>query len=70
MSEAVGLCMNEGMGIKRLRLIHPSASKEANLVLIEAVKGYSGSNLIEPPLIVYREDGQYSQELWEIYFGG
>ena len=52
---------------KRMRMVHPYKDKEANMVLIEAVKG--GRTLLknEPPLIVYNSDGTYTEDLLRMY---
>ena len=42
---------------KRMRLVHPFADREANLVLIEAVRGGNQRITVEPPLIVYEQPG-------------
>ena len=48
---------------KRLRMAHSFADSEASLVLVEAVKhGRSGIE-IQPPLIVYRAEKKYSDEV-------
>lgn len=52
---------------KRFRLIYPSQSKAANLVLIEAMKDAKPMLHPEPPLIVYGEDGRMTPELRRIY---
>lgn len=52
---------------KRFRLIYPSASKAANLVLIEGMKDAKPMLHPEPPLIVYEEDGRMTAELKRIY---
>ena len=52
---------------KRMRLIHPFADREANLVLIEAVHGGNARITVEPPLIVYDQPGIYTEELQKIY---
>lgn len=52
---------------KRMRFVHPYVNKDANMVLIEAVKG-GGINLkLEPPLIVYTEKGKYTEEVLRMY---
>ncbi len=53
---------------KRVRFVHPFADKEANMVLIEAVKGAKSMVKIESPLVVYKEQGVYTQELWDIHY--
>lgn len=52
---------------KRMRLVHPFADREPNLVLIECVKGGRPRLAIDPPLVVYREPGIYTDEVLEIY---
>ncbi len=52
---------------KRLQLVQPTAGKEANLVLIEGVKGGGRECRILPTLNVYNEDGSYTEELLRYY---
>jgi tRNA1Val (adenine37-N6)-methyltransferase len=52
---------------KRLRYVHPFVDEEANMVLIEAVKDGGELMRIEPPLIVYRSQGVYTDEVMQIY---
>ena len=55
---------------KRVRFVYPKISKDANLVLIKAVK-YANSFLkVEKPLIIYNEDGSYTDEILKIYEEG
>lgn len=52
---------------KRFRLIYPSATKAANLVLVEGMKDARPMLHPEPPLIVYEADGGMTEELKRIY---
>ncbi|MBO4336720.1 MAG: tRNA1(Val) (adenine(37)-N6)-methyltransferase [Lachnospiraceae bacterium] len=52
---------------KRMRFVHPHAADEPNMVLIECVKDGKSRVSIEPPLIVYEENGSYTQEIMQIY---
>lgn len=52
---------------KRMKLVHPFADKEANMVLIEAVRGGKSMMKIEAPIIVYKEPGVYTQEIYDVY---
>lgn len=54
---------------KRLRLVHPKPRAEANMVLIEGIRGAKSDLKVLPPLIVYGEDGSYCDEVYEIYYG-
>lgn len=52
---------------KRMRLVHPFVDKEPNMVLIEGLRGGKSRMTIEKPLIVYKEQGVYTDEIYEIY---
>lgn len=52
---------------KRIKFVHPFIENEANMVLIESVKGAKGECRIEKPVIVYSEPGKYTEEILEIY---
>ena len=56
-----------GMEPKRLRMVHPSDGKPPNLVLVEAVKGGKPLLKTEPPLVVYKSGGGYTDEILRIY---
>lgn len=53
---------------KRLRLVHPKKGKEANMLLIEGMKDGQPDLKLLPPLIVYDEHNQYTEELLNIYY--
>lgn len=52
---------------KKIRFVYPKINKAPNLVLIKATKGGKPFLKIENPLIVYKEDGTYTNEILEIY---
>lgn len=52
-----------GLEPKRMQLIHPFRDREANLFLMEAVKGGGRELRIMPPLYVYERAGVYSSEI-------
>lgn len=52
---------------KRMRLVYPFADKEPNMVLIEALKGGKPRLSVEKPLIVYKEKGKYTDEIYDVY---
>ncbi|EHJ57248.1 hypothetical protein HMPREF9318_01450 [Streptococcus urinalis FB127-CNA-2] len=55
---------------KRVQFVYPKQTKEANLLLIEAIKDGSLSGFkILPPLFVHKENGDYTDEIHRIYFG-
>lgn len=55
---------------KRIQFIYPKMGKEANMLLIEAIKDGSLDGLkILPPLFIHQENGDYTQEIRKIYYG-
>ncbi|MDO5519951.1 MAG: tRNA1(Val) (adenine(37)-N6)-methyltransferase [bacterium] len=52
---------------KRLKMVHPYVDKEANMVLIEAVRGGKSMIKVERPLIVYKDVKVYTDEIYDIY---
>ena len=52
---------------KAMQLVYPYVDKEPNMVLIECLKGGKPMIKIAPPLIVYKEPGVYTQEIYDIY---
>ena len=63
------LAMMSAYGIepKRMRLVYPYIDKEPNMVLLEGLRGGRPRMQVEPPLIVYQKDGEYTEELMKIY---
>jgi tRNA1Val (adenine37-N6)-methyltransferase len=57
-------CMrSEQIEPKSMRMIHSTLNSEAKLVLIEGVKGARPGLKIPPPLIIYDDTGDYTQEV-------
>lgn len=52
---------------KRIRFVHPYEDKEANMVLIEGLRGGKSMIKVESPLIVYDKEGNYTREILKIY---
>ena len=65
--DIITTCSSYKLEAKRIRLVYPYINKEPNMVLIECVKGGGRNLVIEPPLIVYKEPGSYTDEILEIY---
>lgn len=57
----------EGIEPKRMRLVYPYVDKEPNMVLIEGMRGAKSRMTVEPPLIVYEKNGDYTEELLKLY---
>ena len=56
-----------GIEPKRMQLVYPSLTKEPNMVLIEGYRGGKSRITVEKPLIVYKEDGTYTDDVLSIY---
>lgn len=54
---------------KRIRFVYPKQGKEANTLLIEGIKDGKPDLKILPPLYVYDENNQYTNEVSEILYG-
>lgn len=52
---------------KRLKMVHPFADREANMVMIEAVRGGGSFLKVEAPVIVFQVPGVYSDEIRDVY---
>ena len=52
---------------KIIRFVYPKINKEPNLVLIKATKNAKDFLKVEKPLIVYNDNGTYTNEILEIY---
>lgn len=52
---------------KRVRMVHPSANKAPNIVLVEGQRDGRPFLKFDEPLYVYDENGNYSKQINEIY---
>lgn len=52
---------------KRLQFVHPFADREANMVLVESVRGGGSMAKVEEPIVVYESPGVYTKKIYEIY---
>ena len=56
-----------GLAPARRMFVHPFADKEASLVLISATRGGRDILKTEPPVIIYRSPGVYTERVLTIY---
>lgn len=56
-----------GIEPKYIRFVQPKIKRKPNLLLIEGLKGGKPDLKFYDPLIVYNEDGSYSDEIYDIY---
>lgn len=52
---------------KNIRFVHSRADEKPTLILIRAVKCAKEFLKIDKPLVIYREDGEYTDEILKIY---
>ena len=52
---------------KRMKLVHPFVDRDANMVLIESVRGGRSMMKVPAPVIVYQKPGVYTDEIYTIY---
>lgn len=65
--EIINILSNYQLEVKRMKPVYPSIEKEANMILLEAVRGGRPFMQMEAPIIIYTEPGVYSKEIYEIY---
>lgn len=65
--EILNMFIRYKMEPKRMRLVYPYVDKEPNMVLLECLKGGRPGMTIEPPLIVHKPCGGYTDEMERIY---
>lgn len=64
-------CMRENkLEPKRMRLIHPREGRQANLLLLEAVRGGGVGLQIIPPLVVYADGQCWTPQMQAVYDDG
>ena len=67
LAEILTLLVQYKLEPKRMRLVYPFVDKEPNMVLIEALSGGRSRITVEKPLIVYKAQGVYTDEIYDIY---
>jgi len=67
MAEILTAMSQAGIEPKLLQLVYSSIDKKPTMLLVEGVKGASPGLTILPPLVVYKPDGTYSDEIAKYY---
>lgn len=67
LAEIISLMVQYRIEPKRMQLVYPFVDREPNMVLIEGLRGGRARMTVEKPLIVYREPGKYTDEIYDIY---
>jgi tRNA1(Val) A37 N6-methylase TrmN6 len=53
--------------LKRIRAVYPKPDRAASVVLVEAARASGDGVIVEPPLFIYGEDGEYTKQLLAAY---
>lgn len=67
LAEIISLMVQYRIEPKRMRLVYPYVDREPNMVLIEGLRGGKSRMNVEKPLIVYKEPGKYTDEIYDVY---
>lgn len=67
LAEIICILQKYALEPKRMKMVHPFADREANMVMIEAVRGGGAMMKVEAPVIVFKEPGVYSEEICTTY---
>jgi tRNA1Val (adenine37-N6)-methyltransferase len=67
MTEVLHQMQSSGIEPKFCRMIHSDTTSNAKLVLIEGVKGGHPGMVVAPPLVIYRENGDYTTEIEKMF---
>ena len=65
--EIIQTMKKHGLEPKRMKMVHPYVDREANMVLIEAVRGGGALLKMEAPVIVFNEQGGYTEQIRVTY---
>jgi len=70
-TDAVYLMREKKLEPKRLRFLYPCFGREANLFLLEGIKGGGKGLVVEPPLVIYKDchKREYTEEVESKYQG-
>jgi len=67
MTEILVAMSQAGLEPKRLQLVHSAIDKKPKMLLIEGIRAGQPGLEVLPPLIVYKPDGSYSDEIQKYY---
>ena len=67
LADIICLMRENGLEAKRLQMVCPGLSKSPSLLLVEGVKNAKPMIEILPPIYIYKENGEYTEEINKIY---
>ncbi|MDU9419297.1 tRNA1(Val) (adenine(37)-N6)-methyltransferase [Staphylococcus lloydii] len=60
---------DSGIEPKKLYFVYSKKEKDAQTIVVEGRKGGNQGLAIQPPFYIYNEDGTYTSEMREVYYG-
>jgi len=67
MSEILVSMSQAGLEPKRLQLVHSTVDKKPKMLLVEGIRAGKPGLEVLPPLVIYKPDGSYSDEIQKYY---
>lgn len=69
LAEIFDIARNNRMEAKKVRFVFPYMEADAKMVLLQFIKNAAQELKVESPLIIRGEDGEFTQEIKDIYGG-
>ena len=70
LDEIMAKCAAARLAVKRLQFVYPKADREANMVLVDAIKdGRPNGVRVMPPIVAYTEQDEYTPQVKTILHG-
>ena len=67
LAEIISLMVQYRMEPKRMRLLYAYVDRYPNIGVIESLPGGKCRSTVQKPLIVYKEPGKYTDEIYDVY---
>lgn len=69
LAEFIGSALHLKLALLRLRMVHGTERSPAKMFLAELAKGRKGDVVVDPPLVVYDDQGCFSAEVTSLLHG-
>lgn len=66
-SDLIFMMKDTGLEPKRMMFVHTKKGRNAEMVMVEAVKGGGMGMKVISPLFIYKDDGKYTEEIGKIF---
>lgn len=65
--DLIDLARKNNLEPKKIRFVYPKVNMKPSIVLIKYVKKGGNELIIEPPIIEYKDSGEYTDEIYKMY---